>query len=92
MGVSFRISGYITNVVRIEMIVDTNHLPDWAIYVMIGGGILVLALAIWAIEYALSCLTCEPCRKCYHRLRVICYYLCCCCLFSDKQEIKYMPV
>ena len=76
------------------MIIDTDHLPDWAIYVMIGGGVLVFLLVIWAIEYALSCLTCQPCRNCYIRLRTIFYYLCCCCLCSNKKnnEIQYMPV
>ena len=76
------------------MIIDTDHLPDWTIYVLIGGGILVFLLIIWAIEYVLSCLTCEPCRKCYHRMSFICYYLFCCCLFSSSpnNEIKYSPV
>ena len=39
------------------MIIDTDHLPDWTIYVLIGGGVLVFLLIIWAIEYVLSCLT-----------------------------------
>ena len=74
------------------MIVDTDHLPQWAIYVMIGGGILVFFLILWAIEYVLSCMTCEPCRKCYSRLKTIIYVLCCCCLCAEKEETKYMPV
>lgn len=76
------------------MIIDTDHLPDWAIYVLIGGGVLVFLLVIWAIEYTLSCLTCQPCRNCYNRMRTIFYYLCCCCLCLSKKnnEIQYMPV
>ena len=31
------------------MIINTEQLPDWAIYVMIGGGVLLFLLVIWAI-------------------------------------------
>jgi len=75
-----------------EMIINTDHLPDWAIYVIIGGGVLVFILVLWAIEYLLGCLTCEPCRKCYKRLQAISYVLCCCCLCTREEEQKYMPV
>jgi len=74
------------------MIINTEQLPDWAIYVMIGGGVLLFLLLIWAIEYILSCLTCEPCRKCYHRLRQILYILFCCCLCPKREEVEYALV
>ncbi len=75
------------------MIVDTNNLPDWAIYVFIGAGILTIVLIIWTIEYILGCLTCEPCRKCYKRIKHLFYFLFCCCLCPKKSnEIQYTRV
>jgi len=76
------------------MIINTDHLPDWAIWPLIGGGVLVFILVLWAIEYIIGCLTCEPCRKCYKRLRQISYVLCCCCLCHRREnnELEYAPV
>lgn len=74
------------------MIINTEQLPEWTIYVMIGGGVLLFLLLIWAIEYILSCLTCEPCRKCYTRIRQLLYVLCCCCLCPKTNEIEYAHV
>ena len=75
------------------MIVDTNNLPDWAIYVFIGAGILTIVLIIWTIEYILGCLTCEPCRKCYKRSKHLFYFLFCCCLCpKNSNEIQYTRV
>lgn len=76
------------------MIVDTDHLPDWVMWVLIGGGVLVFILVIWAIEYIIGCLTCEPCRKCYKRICQIIYVLCCCCLCHHKKnnEIEYAVI
>lgn len=75
------------------MIVDTNNLPDWTIYVFIGAGILAFLLVIWAIEYVIGCLTCEPCRKCYKRIKQILYIFCCCCLCPKKSnQIEYARV
>lgn len=71
------------------MIINTNNLPTWSIYTMIGGGIVLLLLFIWAIEYLMGCLTCAPCRKCYKSLHTILYVLCCCCLFSSKNDNDY---
>lgn len=75
------------------MVIDTDHLPDWAIYVIIGGGILSFILIVWAIEYVLGCLTCQPCRNCYKRIRQIIYILCCCCLCpTNHEKIEYARV
>jgi hypothetical protein len=73
------------------MIVNTDQLPDWAIYVAIGGAVFILLLTIWAVEYVISCLTCGPCRKCYGRIKLLLYVLCCCCL-CNKSENKYTVV
>lgn len=76
------------------MIINTDQLPAWAIWTLIGGGVLVFILFIWAIEYIIGCLTCEPCRKCYKRLCQISYVLCCCflCHRQETNELKYVPV
>ena len=70
------------------MIIDTEQLPDWSIYVIIGGGIFLVILTLWCIEYILGCLTCQPCRKCYKRICQILYYLFCCCICSNNEKYE----
>lgn len=70
------------------MILDTEQLPDWSIYVFIGGAVILTILTCWCIEYLLGCLTCEPCRKCYKRISQVSYFICCCCLCSNNQKYE----